>query len=96
MLLFNFVSYKENSHGEHISTPTISEILKEEFIEPCGLSADMVAKKIGIPASQIQDILHGRRQITVNTSSRLGQLFDVSERYFFNMQNDIDRRNIGE
>lgn len=76
-----------------IPTPTISEILREEFMEPFNLSAYRVAKEIGVPTSRIQDILHNRRQITVDTSIRLGRLFGISDRYFLNLQNDIDIRN---
>ena len=79
-----------------IPIPTIGEILKEEFMEPFGLSAYLVAKEIDVPTSRIQDILHDRRQITVNTSIRLGRLFGVSDRYFLNLQNDIDIRNAEE
>ncbi|MBB1100274.1 HigA family addiction module antidote protein [Limosilactobacillus sp. WF-MT5-A] len=76
-----------------IPTPTIGEILREEFMEPFNLSAYRVAKEIGVPTSRIQDILHDRRQITVDTSIRLGRLFGISDRYFLNLQNDIDIRN---
>ena len=76
-----------------IPTATIGEILKEEFMEPFNLSAYRVAKEIGVPTSRIQDILHDRRQITVDTSIRLGRLFGISDRYFLNLQNDIDIRN---
>ncbi|UQS82163.1 HigA family addiction module antitoxin [Bombilactobacillus folatiphilus] len=76
-----------------ITTPTISEILKEEFLEPLNLSAYALAKSINVPTSRIQDILHNRRQITVDTSVRLGRFFGISDRYFLNLQNDIDVRN---
>lgn len=76
-----------------IPTPTIGEILREEFMEPFNLSAYRVAKEIGVPTSRIQDILHDRRQITVDTSIRLGRLFGISDRYFLNLQNNIDIRN---
>lgn len=46
-----------------------------------------------VPVSRIQDILHGRRKITADTSLRLSKYFGVSERYFLNLQNDIDIRN---
>lgn len=77
----------------HIETPKISEILKEEFMEPMNISAYRLAKDIQVPVSRIQDILHDRRKITVDTSIRLGIYFGISERYFLNMQNDIDIRN---
>ena len=77
----------------NIPTPTIGEILREEFMEPLNLSAYKLAQLINVPTSRIQDILHDRRKITVDTSVRLGILFGVSDRYFFYLQNDIDMRN---
>ena len=79
--------------SDFISTPTIGEILKEEFMAPMGISAYSLAKAILVPTSRIQDILHGRRKITADTSLRLSKYFGVSERYFLNLQNDIDIRN---
>ena len=76
-----------------VDTPKMSEILKEEFMEPLGLSSYRLANDIGVPVSRIQDILHDRRKITADTSIRLGRYFGVSERYFLNLQSDIDIRN---
>ena len=75
-----------------IETPKMSEILKEEFMKPLGLSAYRLANDIGVPVSRIQDILHDRRKVTADTSIRLGRYFGVSERYFLNLQSDIDIR----
>ena len=79
-----------------IKTPTISEILKEEFMIPLDLSAYRLAKDIDVPVSRIQDILHNRRKITAETSIRLGKYFGLSDRYFLNLQNDIDIREAKE
>ena len=76
-----------------IETPKMSEILKEEFMEPFGISEYRLANDIGVPVSRIQDILHDRRKVTADTSLRLGRYFGVSERYFLNLQSDIDIRN---
>ena len=76
-----------------IETPKMSEILFEEFMKPLGISAYRLAKDIHVPVSRIQDILHDRRGISADTSIRLGLYFGVSERYFLNLQNDIDLRN---
>lgn len=78
---------------DHIETPTVGEILKEEFMEPYGLSAYDLAKRIDVPTSRVQDILHDRRRVTVDTSLRLAKLFGVSDRFFLNLQDDIDLRN---
>ncbi|MBO6261080.1 MAG: HigA family addiction module antidote protein [Bacilli bacterium] len=76
-----------------IETPTISEILLEEFMKPLSISAYKLANAINVPVSRIQDILHNRRKITVDTSIRLGIYFGVSDLFFLNIQNDIDLRN---
>lgn len=77
-----------------IKTPTMGEILLEEFMEPMGLSAYKLAQEIHVPTSRIQDILHDRRKITADTSLRLAKFFGVSDNYFLNMQNDIDIREL--
>ncbi len=78
---------------KRIETPRVSEILLEEFMEPFGISAYRLAKDINVPVSRIQDILHDRRAISVDTSLRLGKYFGVSDMYFLHLQNDIDIRN---
>ena len=79
---------------KHIKTPTIGEFLNEEFFIPMGLSAYKVAQAINVPVSRIQDILHDRRRITVDTSLRLAKLLGVSDDYFISLQDDIDIRNL--
>lgn len=79
---------------EYIETPKMSEILSEEFMLPLELSAYKLAKDINVPVSRIQDILHDRRRVSADTSVRLGKYFGVSPRYFLNLQDDIDVRNI--
>ena len=78
---------------DQIPTPKISEILREEFMIPFNLSAYALAKAIHVPVSRIQDILNDHRKITVDTSIRLTKFFGVSDKYFLNLQNDIDIRN---
>ena len=80
--------------SETIPTPKMSEILMEEFMEPMGLSAYRLAQEIHVPVSRIQDILHDRRKITADTSLRLAKFFGVSDRFFLDMQNDIDVRGL--
>lgn len=75
-----------------IKTPKMGEILVEEFMKPMGLSAYKLAQEIHVPTSRIQDIIHNRRKITVDTSLRLAKYFGVSDKYFLDIQNDIDFR----
>ena len=79
---------------DFITPPTIGEILEEEFMAPMKISAYRLAQEIHVPVSRIQDILHDRRKITADTSLRLAKFFGVSDKYFLDMQNDIDIRNL--
>ena len=69
-------------------------VINEEFMEPMNLSAYILAQEIHVPTSRIQDILHDGRKITADTSLRLAKFFGVSDRYFLDMQNDIDIREL--
>ena len=83
---------EEDSMTEYIKAPTVGEILREEFMEPMNMSAYKLAQSIHVPVSRIQAILNGSRRITPDTSLRLAKFFGVSDRYFLDMQNDIDIR----
>ena len=76
-----------------IDTPQIGEILREEFLEPLNISAYQLAKEIHVPSSRILEILHNQRRITVETGLRLAKFFGTSEKFFMNLQADIDIRN---
>lgn len=80
--------------ADYIATPTMGEILWEEFMDPLNISAYKLAQEIHVPVSRIQDILHDWRRITADTSLCLAKFFGVSDKYFLNMQNDIDIRNL--
>jgi addiction module HigA family antidote len=85
---------RRRNMADFIPTPTMSEILKEEFMEPMNLSAYRLAKEIHVPVSRIQEILNNRRKITADTSLRLAKFFGVSDRYFLDLQNDLDIREL--
>ena len=77
-----------------INTPKMGEILREEFMFPMNLSAYRLAKEIHVPVSRIQAILNNERKITADTSLRLAKYFGVTDKYFLDIQNDIDIREL--
>jgi antitoxin component HigA of HigAB toxin-antitoxin module len=52
-----------------VAYPTPGEILREEFLEPLGISAYRLAKDIGVPQIRISEILSGKRAITVDNGA---------------------------
>ena len=54
------------------------EILKEEFLEPLGISQYRISKDINVPPRRINEIVHCKRSISADTALRLGRYFGVS------------------
>ncbi len=66
------------------------EILLEEFLKPIGLSQNRLALDIHVPARRINEIVLGKRRITVDTALRLGRFFDTSPKFWIGLQIDYD------
>jgi addiction module HigA family antidote len=66
------------------------EILAEEYLAPLGLSANALAKAIGVPGNRITDIIRHRRDVSADTAIRLGRFFDIDPRFWLNLQTAHD------
>ena len=66
------------------------EILKEEFLEPFGISAYKLAKDIKIPQTRISQIVKGNRRVTADTALRLSVYFGNSPQFWLGLQDDYD------
>ena len=51
------------------------EIPREEFMKPLGLSANVLAQRIGVIIARVNEIATERRGITADTALRLGRCF---------------------
>jgi antitoxin HigA-1 len=69
------------------------KILNEEFLKPLGLTANALAKAIGVPPNRITAILKDERGITGDTAIRLGTFFKTSAEFWMNLQMTYDLRN---
>lgn len=77
---------------ELLHNPHAGEILKEEFLDPLGLSQNALARAIGVPPRRINEIVLGKRAITADTDLRLARYFRMSEGFFLGMQVDYEIR----
>ena len=66
------------------------EVLREEFLDPMGISQYRLAKDISVPARRINEIVHGKRGITADTALRLGRYFGTSAQFWMNLQDHFD------
>ena len=61
-------------------------ILKEELMEPLGLSINSLARELKIPANRLSQIIRGRRAVTADTSLRMARYFGFSPEHWHNLQ----------
>jgi addiction module HigA family antidote len=72
------------------------EILREDFLVPLGLSEYRVAKDIGVPARRINEIVKGRRAVTVDTALRFERYFGWPAEVWLNLQSHHDQQLVKE
>ena len=73
---------------------TPGEILREDFMEPMGLSINRLARDIVVPPNRISEIVNGKRAITADTALRLQRYFRVEAQFWLNLQSEYDLRMI--
>ena len=66
------------------------EMLREEFLKPLQLSANQVARDLGVPPNRITGILNNTRGITADTALRLARYFDTTPEFWMNLQSRYD------
>ena len=66
------------------------EVLREEFLQPMGLSAHALALALHVPAPRINDIVRERRAVTADTAMRLARYFGTSAEFWMGLQADYE------
>jgi addiction module HigA family antidote len=70
------------------------EVLREEFLEPMGVSQYRLAKQIGVPAMRISEICAGKRSITADTAVRFSRAFGTTPGFWLTLQADYDTEEV--
>jgi len=82
----------KSMNKEYVETPTIGEIIREEFLEPLDITPYRLSKELKVSTSTILDLLHNKRKITVEMSLRLSKFFGNSYKFWLNLQNELEIR----
>ena len=61
-------------------------ILREEFMEPAGISQYRLAQATGLSQVQVGNIIRGKRGITAETALRLERALGMSAQTWMNLQ----------
>jgi addiction module HigA family antidote len=62
------------------------EVLREEFLEPFGLTAYALAKACQVERPRMERIIREQQGITADTALRLGRFFSTSPEFWMNLQ----------
>jgi antitoxin HigA-1 len=68
------------------------EVLKEDYLEPLGMSVNALAKRLRVPVSRVNDIVRGRRGVTADSALRLARCFGGDPQSWLNLQMIYDLR----
>ena len=66
------------------------EVLKELYLDPLGMSAGALAKRLGVPRTRIERIVTGQTSVTPDTALRLAKAFGTTPQFWLNMQTRHD------
>jgi addiction module HigA family antidote len=62
------------------------EVLKEEFLDPMGISVYRLSKETGLSQTRLGQVIKGIRSITAETAVKLGKFFGVAAEFWMNLQ----------
>ena len=66
------------------------EMLLEEFLRPLGISQSALAVRLGIASPRLNEIIRGKRSMTVDTALRLQQVLGMPADFWLGLQMDWD------
>ena len=66
--------------------------MREDFMEPLGISINKLSRDLDVPPNRISEIVNGKRAITADTALRLQRYFGVEAQFWLNLQSEYDLR----
>jgi addiction module HigA family antidote len=84
------VDFSDIASGRRLPPVHPGEILRDEFLAPMEISAYELAAALKVPRTRVNDIVLGRRSVTIDTAIRLGRYFGTSSEFWVNLQTRYD------
>jgi len=72
------------------------EVLREEYLEPLGMSANALAVALHLTPARVNEIVREKRGITPDTALRLSQYFGTTAEFWMNLQMSYELRRTAE
>ncbi|OIO58854.1 MAG: addiction module antidote protein, HigA family [Verrucomicrobia bacterium CG_4_10_14_3_um_filter_43_23] len=77
---------------EYIENVSPGDILREEFLKPLELTAESLAKEVGLSTATISRIINAKQPITADTALRFSKFFGNSAEFWMGLQNNYELR----
>jgi antitoxin HigA-1 len=84
------IDFSDIASGRRLPPVHPGEILRDEFLKPMDISVYELANAIKVPRTRVNDIVLGRRGITVDSAIRLARYFGTSSEFWINLQARYD------
>jgi len=66
------------------------ELLKEEFLDPMGISVYRLSKDTGLSQTRLGQLVKGKRGMTAESAVKLGKFFGIAPEFWMNLQSLYD------
>jgi len=84
------VDFSDVASGGRLPPIHPGEILRDDFLRPMGLSVYGLARALKVSRPRVNDIVLGRRAISVDTALRLGRYFGTTPEFWIHLQTRYD------
>lgn len=75
---------------KHVPPTHPGEMLLEEFLKPLGITQTAFAAKLGISFPRLNEIIKGRRGVTIDSALRFAKVTGMSADFWLGLQQDWD------
>lgn len=75
-------------------TPHPGKILRQEYLEPQGITVNALAVALGVPGTRLHEIVHERRGVSPDTAARLARYFGGDAAQWLAWQAEYDLKNL--
>lgn len=74
----------------HLKNIHPGEVLKEEFLDPMGITVYRIAKETGLSQTRLGQIIRKERGITAETALKIGKFLNTGPEFWMNLQTFYD------
>jgi len=79
-----------NDQAPQRSPTSPGEVLREEFLDPLGISPSSLAEAIGFSRQSVYQLLSGSRSISAEMALALGECLGTTPEFWLNLQEAVD------